>query len=136
MLPGVYPNWLMGTPSVLPEWLGVYRDEIEEGIRLVEGYIVDPWGRPVDGRVTFKRLLREYPPNVYPLEYEAEVVAGYYSIELADDRWYDILVVDKYEETIWNYEAPLNPATDEDPGSITIAEMWIQSGKSPYNPEL
>jgi hypothetical protein len=136
MLPGVYPNWLMGTPSVLPEWLGVYRDEIEEGIRLVEGYIVDPWGRPVDGHVTFKRLVREYPPNVYPLEYVAEVVNGYYSIELADDRWYDILVVDQFYETIWNYEAPLNPETPEDPGSITIAEMWIQSGKSPYNPDL
>lgn len=136
MLPGVYPQWLMGAPSVLPEWLGVYTDEVEEGIRLVEGYIVDPWGRPVDGHVTFKRLVRKYPPNVYPVEYVAPVVAGYYSIELADDRWYDILVVDQFHETIWNYEAPLNPETDEDPGSITIAEMWIQSGKSPYNPDL
>ena len=132
-LPGVYPNWTMSTPSVFPEWLGVYLDEVEEGVRLVEGYIVDPWGNPVDGVVVFKRLIREYPPNVYPYEYEAPVVNGYYSIELADDRWYDIRVVDEFNETIWNYEAPLDPATPEDPGSITIAEMWIASGKSPYD---
>jgi len=132
-LPGVYPAWTMNTPSVFPEWLGVYLDYQEEGVRTVAGYIVDPWGIPINGKIIFKRLIREYPPNVYPIEYEAEVVNGYYSIELADDRWYDILVLDRFDETIWNYEAPLNPETDEDPGPITIAEMWIQSGASPYD---
>lgn len=130
VLPGVYPQWTMGTPSVLPEWLGVYRDEIIEGERIVSGQIVDPWGRPIpEGKVIFKRLVRA-AGNVFPIEHEAEVVNGYFSITLVADLEYDILVVDQLNETIWNFIAPLE--YDVDDTEITLAELYIASGRTPY----
>ena len=130
VLPGVYPNWVMGTPSVLPEWLGVYRDEIEEGKRIVAGLVVDPWGRPIpEGKVIFKRLIRA-AGNVFPLEHEADIVDGYFTITLVADLDYDILVVDCFGETIWNFIAPLD--YDADDTEITLAELYIASGRAPY----
>lgn len=130
MLPGVYPHWTMNTPSVFPKWLGVYRDEIVEGERIVSGNIVDPWGRLIpEGKVIFKRLSRA-AGNVFPLEHEAAVVNGYFSITLVADVSYDILVLDQFGETIWNFIAPLE--YDEADLEITLAELYIASGKTPY----
>ncbi len=99
--------------------------EIVEGERIVTGQIVDSWGRLIpEGKVIFKRLTCA-AGNIFPVEHEADVVNGYFSIILVAGLGYNILVVDRFGETVWNFIAPLD--YDVEGTETTLAELYLAS---------
>ena len=115
--------------DIFPDWLGQYGSGGSNlpsivGYRVVTGPVKDAKGQDlVEGTLRLKLLYPHVDGTAFvaPVEHDIPIVDGDFAVQLAAPGKYGFLVVDKYNETIWDFQSYL----DEGDSEVSLAELYL-----------
>lgn len=95
--------------------------------RTITGTVADAQGTNIaSGWIKIKPIapLTDTTTFVSPEEVTVTVTNGAFTLVLYAPMVYDFLILDQFEETIWNFQAPLDDDSSDD---ISLAELYLAS---------
>ncbi len=98
--------------------------------RTIDGIVRDPQGNPMASGTLWVEAVHPVVDGeefISPAAVSVSITNGVFSLVLASPVEYDFKVIDEYENTVWNFQAPLN---NDATVPISLAELYLLRGQN------